>query len=75
MDNAPWSFDKHLVVLQWYDKEIPIKDLEFEKTPLWVQFHDVRIRFMNKTVAEKLCATVGTVCQEIDEGEMDEGHH
>ena len=31
LSNAPWSFDKHLVVLQWYDKEVPIKALEFNK--------------------------------------------
>ena len=24
MSNAPWSFDRHLVVLQWYDKGIPL---------------------------------------------------
>ena len=30
MSNAPWSFNKHLVVLQWYDKEFPLKDLVFE---------------------------------------------
>ena len=36
MSNAPWSFDKHLVVLQWYDKETPIEDLNFDKIPIWV---------------------------------------
>uniref|UniRef100_A0A7N2L677 DUF4283 domain-containing protein n=1 Tax=Quercus lobata TaxID=97700 RepID=A0A7N2L677_QUELO len=73
MSNAPWSFNKHLVVLQWYDKEVPFKDLEFDKISIWVQIHDVPLRFMNKTVAEKLSAVVGMVCQEIDEGEMDGG--
>ena len=73
MSNAPWSFDKHLVVLQWYDKEVPLKDLEFDKISIWVQIHDVPLRFMKKTGAGKLCAVVGAVCQEIDEGEMDGG--
>uniref|UniRef100_A0A7N2LGK0 Zinc knuckle CX2CX4HX4C domain-containing protein n=1 Tax=Quercus lobata TaxID=97700 RepID=A0A7N2LGK0_QUELO len=71
--NSPWSFDKHLVVLQWYDKEVPLRALEFNKIPIWVQIHDVPIRFMNKTVAEKLCEVVGEVCKNIDEGETDGG--
>ena len=61
MSNVPWSFDKHLVVLRWFDKEVPVRDLEFNKIPIWVQIHDVLIRFMNKTVAEKICEVVGEV--------------
>ena len=73
MSNAPWSFDKHLVVFQWYDKEVPLQALEFNKIPIWVQIHDVPIRFMNKTVAEKLCEVVWEVCKNTEEGEMDGG--
>ena len=73
MSNAPWSFDKHLVVLQWYHKEIPIKDLKFDKIPIWVQLHDIPLRFMNRAVAEKLSVVVGTIWQDIDEGETDGG--
>ena len=31
LSNEPWSFEKHLVVLQWYDREVPIRALEFSK--------------------------------------------
>ena len=34
LSNVPWSFDKHLVVLQWYDREVSIKALEFNKIPV-----------------------------------------
>ena len=34
LSNVPWSFDKHLVVLQWYNRELPIKALEFNKIPV-----------------------------------------
>ena len=73
MSNAPWSFDKHLVVLQWYDKEVPLWDLEFDKILIWVQIHDVSIKFMNKTMAVKLCEVVGVVCESTEEGETDRG--
>lgn len=36
MSNSPWSFDKHLVILQWYDKEVPLRALEFNKILIWV---------------------------------------
>ena len=61
MSHAPWSFYKHLVVLRWFDKEVPLRDLEFNKILIWVQIHDVLIRFMNKTVVEKICEVVGEV--------------
>ena len=73
MSNAPWSFDKHLIVLQWYDNEIPIKDLKFDKIPIRVQLHDIPLRFMNKVVAEKVSVVVRTIWQDIDEGEMNGG--
>lgn len=73
MSNAPWSSDKHLVVLQWYDEEVPLRSLEFDKILIWVQIYDVPIRFINKTVAEKLYGVIGTICPNINEGETDGG--
>ncbi|XP_050241257.1 uncharacterized protein LOC126690171 [Quercus robur] len=73
LSNAPWSFDKHLVVLQWYDKEVPIKALEFSKIPIWVQVHDIPMRFLNRKVVEDLCEVVGSVCRVDDVNEMDGG--
>jgi len=31
-----WSFDKHLVVMQQYEKEDSIQDLKFDKASFWV---------------------------------------
>ena len=73
LSNAPWSFDKHLVVLQWYDREMPIKALEFNKIPVWVQVHDILVRFLNCKVAEDLCEVVGSVCRVDGINEMDGG--
>ena len=36
LSNEPWSFDKHLLVLQCYDKDEPIEDLKFNSTTFWV---------------------------------------
>ena len=32
LQNEPWSFDKHLMVLQCYNKDTPVDDLTFNRT-------------------------------------------
>ena len=34
ISNALWSFDKHLMVMQWYDRGVPIRALSFDKIPV-----------------------------------------
>ncbi|KAL0008138.1 hypothetical protein SO802_009640 [Lithocarpus litseifolius] len=70
LENEPWSFDKHLMVLQCYDKDRPVKDLQFNQTSFWVQVHDIPVRFMNQKVAEGICNKVGMVIKKSEaEGE------
>uniref|UniRef100_A0A7N2LNL4 DUF4283 domain-containing protein n=1 Tax=Quercus lobata TaxID=97700 RepID=A0A7N2LNL4_QUELO len=57
----PWSFDKHLVVVQNYDVNIPLQDVSFDKVSFWVQVHDIPIRYMSKEVAEDICSSLGEV--------------
>jgi len=52
LSSAPWSFNKHLVVLQWYDKEVPIRALKFSTISVWSQVHDIPMRFLSHKVAE-----------------------
>ncbi|XP_023925871.1 uncharacterized protein LOC112037293 [Quercus suber] len=61
LSNEPWSFDKHLLLLQRYDKDTQIEDLKFSNTSFWVQVRDIPVRFMNPKVAEGICSTVGTI--------------
>nr|XP_023890894.1 uncharacterized protein At4g02000-like [Quercus suber] len=73
LSSAPWSFDKHLVVLQWYDREVPIGAQKFETIPVWVQVHGIPVRFLNQKVAEELCEGAGSVCKGNDITEMEGG--
>ena len=34
--SEPWSFDKHLVVMQRYDSNSSLQDIKFDRTTLWV---------------------------------------
>ena len=44
LQNQLWSFDKHLVMLQRYNSDIPMRELVFKTTLLWVQVHDIPVR-------------------------------
>ena len=57
----PWSFDKHLMVLQCYDKDIDLCDMNFNMVTFWVQVHNIPVKFRTRNVAKKICATIGTV--------------
>ena len=61
IENQPWSFDKHLVVLQTFEEFSKLKDLVFDKALFWAQVHDIPVRFMSKKVAKSICETIREV--------------
>ena len=36
LNTEPWSFDKHLMVLHQYDKEVDILDIDFNMVTFWI---------------------------------------
>ena len=60
--SEPWTFDKHLVVVQKYEKNTPLQDVSFNKTSMWMQVFDIPVRYMTKEVAEDICSAAGEVC-------------
>ena len=61
LHNEPWSFDKHVIVLQYFNKILPLRDVVFKEMVFWVQVHDISITYMNQATAEELCASIGEV--------------
>ena len=47
-----WSFDKSLIVLNRYDKEVAVHAFDLTKIAYWVQVFDIPLRFRNREVAE-----------------------
>lgn len=61
LKTEPWSFNKHLMVLRRYDKEIDVSTIEFNMVTFWIQVHDLPVRFRTRAVAEKVYGAAGLV--------------
>ena len=70
LDQEPWSFDKHLILLQRYDYSIPVKQLRFTKITFWVQIHGLPLRLLDPETAIELGETLGEVITDEAEKEM-----
>ena len=57
----PWSFDRHLVVLQRYDGILPMEDVDFSKASFWVQIHNLPPGYLTPKVALEIGESLGTV--------------
>ena len=66
----PWSFDKHLILLQRYDYSIPVKQLWFTKITFWVQIHGLPLRLLDPETAIELGETLGEVLTDEAKKEM-----
>ena len=73
LSSEPWSFDRHLVVLQKLANAIPVHDMALNTVSLWVQVHNMPISFLNRGVAEDLCDAVGKVDRSTSDVEVDRG--
>lgn len=69
-----WNFDKHLVVMQHYDKDSSLQELHFDKASFWVQLHDIPLRYMTIESVEKISDVIGEVTQPTEAKDADGGN-
>ena len=72
--SEPWSFDKHLMVLQRFENNSPVRELSFTWTAIWVQIYDISFRYLNRRVVEEICDVVGVVDRTTSNDEMEGGN-
>ena len=73
LSSEPWSFDKHIMFLSFYDKDVSIKEHELTKVPFWVQVFDIPLHFRNKVITEQICEPVGEILHPNKNEEWDGG--
>ncbi|KAL0002312.1 hypothetical protein SO802_016093 [Lithocarpus litseifolius] len=61
IQSEPWTFDKHLIMMERYDTNSSIDDLKLNRTTFWVQVHNLPVKFMNVKATEKICKVLGRV--------------
>ena len=69
----PWSYDRHLVVLERFDGRKPISELEFKLCSFWVQIHELPFKFMSPETAVEIGETIGPISQSYDISKMKGG--
>lgn len=65
----PWTYDKHLVSFHRLVSNIPMKNLEFNRTMFWVQLHDLPLGDMNPHSA----SATGKIISEVQSGSAEWG--
>lgn len=53
LQNEPWSFDKHLIVFQRYNKDMILEDYKLNEASLWVQVHNISMGYMDRETVRK----------------------
>lgn len=71
--SEPWSFDRHLVILQWLESSTPVHALKLDSVSVWLQVHHTPVNYLNRGVVEDLCEAIGVVDRSANDTEVDRG--
>ena len=61
LSSEPWSFNKHLIIMQHYNHKQPFQDIKFEKTTFWSQVHGLPMKYMTVATGENVCEVLGDI--------------
>ena len=72
--SEPWSFDRHLVILQRLENTTSVDALKLDSVLIWVQVHHFPVSYLNRGVAEDLCEAICMVDRSANDTEVDRGN-
>lgn len=59
LEDGPWSFEQHLLVLKKLEKEESPFDIDLTKAEFWIQIHNIPKKLINLRMAEHIGAHLG----------------
>ena len=74
LQSKPWTFDKHLVVMERYNTNSSVDELKLDRTSFWVQVHGLPIKFMNVRAVENIYEVLGRVIPTANPRESEGGN-
>ena len=66
----PWSYDKHLVILNRYDGSYPIRSIKFHTVKFWIQIHGLPFNRLNEGTAYNIGKSLGVVSRAEQKGDI-----
>ena len=61
LENEPWLYNKHLVILERVVENVCISALPFQFSSFWVQLHDLPIHFLTREIRDLIGNSLGTL--------------
>ncbi|KAF8377685.1 hypothetical protein HHK36_031069 [Tetracentron sinense] len=61
LNHEPWCFNGHLLCLQRWKPDLAVKEIDFSRSPFWVQFHGIPVAKMTYTTGNQLGSYIGEV--------------
>ena len=74
LHGEPWTYDKHLMALEWYNDQKSVNELSFHNTAFWIKVHDLPFSLLTREIALSLEATLGTVIKPVDNSKLQGGN-
>ena len=75
LEHEPWTYDKHLVIFERVEVNVPISALSFQYIPFWVQIHDLPVHCLTPEFRDSIGSSLGTLLQMSEsEGEGSTGN-
>ncbi|XP_030970995.1 uncharacterized protein At4g02000-like [Quercus lobata] len=69
LQQEPWSFDKHLVVLQRFSQDTSLENLKLQESTFWIQVHNIPPNYLDRETAKEISTTAGQVVSTKDNAE------
>ena len=61
LDMCPWSYEKQLVLIQDFEGELTLKEIELKWAPFWVQIYNLPLKSRTKEMGWTIGSSLGSV--------------